>query len=176
MPLTDHHIECNKKRIIDLLQSTGREGMDKVLEYLETSGFYTAPSSINRHHNWKGGLAQHCLRVFEIASLKPEGLSRESLIICGILHDICKARMLYYNREGRVMRNHIHIKGHGYRSIKLLEKYGLKLTEEERLTIRWHMGGYNAKLEEYNEVKRARSLQLWQKIHYADRKNATRNN
>lgn len=47
----------NKKEIVRLLNKTYREGMKNVLLYLEESGFYEAPSSINRHHNWKGGLA-----------------------------------------------------------------------------------------------------------------------
>ena len=63
---------------------------------------------------------------------------------------------------------HAHIHGHGYRSIKILEECGLELSEEERLAIRWHMGGHHAKNDEFEEVKKARNMILWQVIHQAD--------
>lgn len=161
-------IERNKLTIIDLLQSTNREGIENVLQYLEDSGFYVVPSSKHRHHNWKGGLAQHCLGVYLTAKEHGEGLPGDSLIIAGLLHDICKARKLYYDENGIIHHRHTHIHGHGYRSIKILEECGLELTEEERLAIRWHMGGHHAKNEEVGDVKKARNMKLWQVIHHAD--------
>ena len=161
-------IERNTLTIIDLLQSTNREGIENVLQYLEDSGFYVVPSSINRHHNWRGGLAQHCLGVYLTAKEHGEGLPEDSLIIAGLLHDICKARKLYYDENGIIHHRHTHIHGHGYRSIKILEECGLELTEEERLAIRWHMGGHYAKNEEVGEVNKARNMKLWQVIHHAD--------
>ena len=64
MMLSKERIEANKQQIVELLQSTNRKGMDKVLAYLEGVGFYTAPSSRDRHHNWQGGLAQHSLGTY----------------------------------------------------------------------------------------------------------------
>ena len=157
-----------KKEISLLLLSTKRKGIENVIQYLESSGYYDAPSSINRHHNWRGGLAQHCLGVYLTAKEHAEGLPEDSLIIAGLLHDICKARKLYYDENGIIHHRHTHIHGHGYRSIKILEECGLELTEEERLAIRWHMGGHHAKNEEVEEVKKARNMKLWQVIHYAD--------
>ncbi len=55
--LTDEQIKANRNEIIRLLTSTKRRGVKSVLEYLDSSGFYEAPSSIDRHHNWRGGLA-----------------------------------------------------------------------------------------------------------------------
>lgn len=142
--------------------------MDEVVHYLFESGFFIVPSSIYRHHNWCGGLAQHILGVYLTAKEHGEGLPEDSLIIAGLLHDICKARKLYYDENGIIHHRHTHIHGHGYRSIKILEECGLELTEEERLAIRWHMGGHHAKNEEVGEVKKARNMQLWQVIHHAD--------
>ena len=65
--LTETQISTNKDTIVSLLRSVKRKGIEAVIRYLEDSGFFTAPSSINRHHNWKGGLAEHCLGVYQIA-------------------------------------------------------------------------------------------------------------
>lgn len=65
-----------------------------------------------------------------------------------------------------------HIKGHGYRSIKLLNNCGLELSEDERLAIRWHMGGHLAKEDEMADLEKARKSPLWKLIHEADGKDA----
>ena len=170
---TSSIISANKDVIISLLLETKREGIENVIHYLEESGFYDAPSSICRHHNWRGGLAEHCLGVYKIASELNNELSHDSLVIAGILHDICKASKLYYDADGNIQRRHTHIKGHGRRSIKLLEKCGLSLTEDERLAIRWHMGGHHASDEEREEVERAKQNPLWKAIHKADQLDAS---
>ena len=166
--LTQQEIDDNKDTIISLLRSTKREGMENVIEYLNNSGFFIVPSSIHRHHNWRGGLAQHCLGVCMIALELINELQKESVIVAGLLHDICKARKLYYDEDGVIHHRHTHIHGHGYRSIKILEECGLELSEEERLAIRWHMGGHHSKNDEVEEVKKARNMKLWQVIHHAD--------
>lgn len=176
MKLIINECENNKALITALLLSTDRKGMGNVIHYLDENVFFTVPSSINRHHNWRGGLAQHCLGVYLTAKEHGEGLPEDSLIIAGLLHDICKARKLYYDENGIIHHGHTHIHGHGYRSIKILEECGLELTEEERLAIRWHMGGHHAKNEDVEEVKKARNLELWQVIHYADRWDAAGKN
>jgi hypothetical protein len=171
--LTRDEIERNKSEISSLLLETNRNGMRNIIRYLEESGFYEAPSSTCRHHNWRGGLAEHCLGVYRIASDLNAGLPHDSIVIAGILHDICKASKLFYDSDGNIQRRHTHIKGHGLRSIKLLEKCGLLLTEDERLAIRWHMGGHHASLEERREVESARNNPLWKLIHKADQLDAS---
>lgn len=166
--LTQQEIDDNKDTIISLLRSTKREGMENVIEYLNNSCFFIVPSSIHRHHNWRGGLAQHCLGVCMIALELINELQKEGVIVAGLLHDICKARKLYYDEDGVIHHRHTHIHGHGYRSIKILEECGLELSAEERLAIRWHMGGHHAKNDEVEEVKKARNMKLWQVIHHAD--------
>lgn len=171
--LTDEQIKANRNVIIRLLTSTKRNGVKSVLEYLDSSGFYEAPSSIDRHHNWRGGLAQHSLSVCNIAIELGRGLPLDSVIIAGLLHDICKAAKLYYDENKVIRRRNTHIKGHGYRSIKLLKICGLELTDKEVLAIRWHMGGHHASLTEKIEVIKAREDKLWKVIHHADKLDAS---
>lgn len=166
-------IAANRDLIISLLRSTEREGIEEVIHYLDESGFYEAPSSTNRHHNWKGGLAEHCLGVYKIALKLNRGIPHESIVIAGLLHDICKASKLHYGSDDIIHHRNTHIKGHGRRSIKLLEHCGLALTEDERLAIRWHMGGHHASLADQEEVACARNNDLWQIIHKADKLDAS---
>ena len=74
-----------KEEFIRLLQSTNREGMDKLLEFLEKSDFYTAPASTRYHGNYEGGLLEHSMKVYEIfkEKIKQSGLQtpEESVII-----------------------------------------------------------------------------------------------
>ena len=163
----------NRAEIVALLQSTQRRGMDKVLEYLDGVGFYHAPSSIDRHHNWYGGLAQHSLGVCRRALKMADTSQRDSIIIVSLLHDICKAAKLYYGTDGRIYRRSLRIKGHGSRSIILLQREGLELTREERLAIRWHMGTGNAAPHEAAEAYAARHSRLWSILRNCDKRDAT---
>lgn len=173
--MSNDEILANKRDIISLLQSTCRNNIKNVLDYFDKVNFYEAPSSLNRHHNWRGGLAEHCVGVYKIAIQLNTGVAEESIIIAALLHDICKASKLYYGEDGQVHRRDTHIKGHGYRSIKLLKKLGLDLTEDEKLAIRWHMGGHHASEDEREEVEKARNSELWKIIHRADKLDASGN-
>lgn len=55
----------NKKRFIDLLKSTKREGIDKLIDFLEKTDFFTAPASTRFHSSYEGGLLQHSLNVYD---------------------------------------------------------------------------------------------------------------
>lgn len=167
--LTEQVIQSNRESILALLRVTGRENIESVIAYLEKSGFFLVPSSLNRHHNWRGGLAQHCLGVYRAAKEKSDGLPGDSVIIAGLLHDVCKAGKLYYDEDGQLHHRKTHIHGHGYRSVKLLERCGLRLTEDERRAIRWHMGGHHAQESEKEDVLAARQSLLWKVIHEADK-------
>lgn len=160
--LTLEEIRLNKQKI-------------KFLSYLETSGFYEVLSSFSRHHNWRGGLAQHCLGVYQKALEMRADLLTDSLIIAGLLHDICKAGKYYYDEKGQLHHRQTHIK-HGRRSIILLERCGLEMIPEEYRAIRWHMGGHHVYTEkEKYDVELARNELLWSVIHNADHINAKEN-
>lgn len=167
-------LKGNKDNIIAMLLSTKRDGMENVVKYLDDSGFFIVPSSINRHHNWQGGLAEHSLGVYQIAQKEAGDLPKESVIIAGLLHDVCKAEKLYYDKDGILHHRQTHIYGHGYRSVKILQQCGLELMEDERLAIRWHMGGHHARENERDDVMKARQSKLWQVIHKADQLDASK--
>ena len=61
-------IEETKMEIIDLLRKTGRENIDKVVEWLEQNRFFEAMASINHHNHYYGGLACHSLNVYHLAT------------------------------------------------------------------------------------------------------------
>ena len=167
---------ANQDHIETLLRSTGREGIESVITYLRDNDFYSIPSSLHRHHNWEGGLAQHCLGVYDRLKATGKDLPEDSIIIVSLLHDICKARKIYKNSKGEWAERHddeLHIKGHGRRSVQLLEKIcGLKLSKEERNAIRWHMGGYNLPKDELREFFANKNNTLWRLLYNADRYDA----
>ena len=66
--LTQEQIQANKTEFINLLRSTGRAGIETLINWLETkSDFFTAPSSTVYHGNYDGGLCQHSLNVYKAA-------------------------------------------------------------------------------------------------------------
>lgn len=176
--MTEEEILKNKERINTLLKSTGRKGIENVLDYLEKNHFYTLPSSLHRHHNWTGGLAQHCLGVYDRLKVTGEGLPEDSVILTSLLHDICKVRKIYRGPDGQWEERHdgeLHYKGHGSRSVKLLENTcGLQLTPDERKAIRFHMGGYKLPKEELREFFANKNNPLWRLLMNADRYNASK--
>lgn len=174
-PISDEEIESNRQQIIGLLRSTRRAGIEQVIKYLDDNGFFIVPSSVHHHHNWKGGLAQHSLNVYKRAANWSTGdVSDDSLIIACLLHDICKADLLCYDRKGNLCRINRHTHGHGARSIRILERCHLDLLDTERRAIRWHMGGNNAHSDENAEVNRTRKEVLWKYVYHADKEDAGR--
>ena len=87
MKLTKEQIECNKREVIELLRSTKRDGIDGLLKVMEEGGYYTA--KCHSHHHYVGGLMLHSLSACRIALSKDSGLSRDSIIVCTLLHDLC---------------------------------------------------------------------------------------
>jgi len=55
--------EANQAIIIDLLSMIKRPGMENIIDYLLTSGYFTAPASTRYHNVFEGGLCQHSLNV-----------------------------------------------------------------------------------------------------------------
>ena len=76
-----------------------REGADKLLQWLESTDFFTCPASTKFHSNFEGGLCEHSINVYnrlvnlvknEFGENYQEIVSDESLAIMGLLHDVCK--------------------------------------------------------------------------------------
>ena len=118
-----------KDRIISLLSEVDRKGIDNLIQFILESN-YTTSARCYSHHKCHQGLMMHSLEVLD-CMLKNNlaGIPRESLILTALCHDLGKAR-LNGNKVGRG--------NHPQRSIDILNKCGVALTDEERNAILNH--------------------------------------
>ena len=65
--LTEEDIKKNHDEIISLLRSTEREGVEKLIEYLDENNYFTYAASKSRHDSFYGGLAHHSLMDYREA-------------------------------------------------------------------------------------------------------------
>lgn len=144
-----------KERFKDLLRRTGREGIDDLLDCLETTDFYTAPASTKYHGAVEGGLLEHslavCDRIAGRTTYQFDDDKMTSAVLVALLHDICKVN--FYKKDLRWRKDDNNKweqystyavedqlpMGHGEKSLYLVLKF-LKLSDEEAAAIRWHMG------------------------------------
>jgi hypothetical protein len=157
-----------KERFLKLLRSVDRVGIDNLAVYIEQeTDFFSAPASTQYHGACEGGLLEHSIRVYEnliqIADIYLDGYTSESLILCSLLHDLCKAN--FYKIEYRNRKNEFGQWekypyyaiddqlpfGHGEKSVIMAMKY-IKLTDEEIAAINWHMGSFDCRTKDYAGV------------------------
>lgn len=153
-----------KEEFNSLLRSTGRPGVDNLIQWLENStDFYVAPASQGYHGCFPGGLMSHSLNVYHAAvkfremykelalpEKKIAEIPDDSLIICTLMHDLCKANQ-YKEKEkwfkddasqwhkyiGYELEDQIPLY-HGYKSVFLLQHF-IFLKVDEAAAIGWHM-------------------------------------
>lgn len=102
-----------------------RPGADKLLEWLEQIGFFTAPA-----------------------------YAVDTIAVVALLHDVCKADAYKVEKKNQKQKdgswqqvdtygytNNFPV-GHGEKSIIQIMRF-MYLTEEEVLAIRWHMGAFD---------------------------------
>ena len=171
--MSKEELEEQKEMILDLLRSTERDGIDKLADYLsDSTDFFTAPASTRFHNNFSGGLAQHCLNVYEnfksLLEIKGIEMSEDSIIICALLHDLCKCNTYVVetrnrkNEQGQWEKYNIWATNkdvdiplpHSSRSIAIIRKF-IKLSIKEELTIFYHMGPYGGEDYEYRNMLKA---------------------
>ena len=127
-----NRIVFQREEIISLFEKIEKVSVKKLLNYLDTSGFFYRPSSANRHHNFPGGLAEHSLGTFRIieewncmtpderqnselykrflynkqvtCDILKEKMNYDDMVIAAICHDLCKAK--HYYMVGRVIKSH----------------------------------------------------------------------
>lgn len=122
-----------------------------------------APASPSGHGAYHGGLIEHMLDSITFAKfvrkmfsiLNTPTPSEESCILCSAFHDLGKVgnkeiehyivedsdwHREHMNRNFRINLNEETVLHHADRSIYLLQKYGVELTEEEFQAIRVHDG------------------------------------
>lgn len=98
MKLTEQELENNKNTFCQILSSIERKEVNikGLIEKLESSGFFTAPASTKYHDSIDGGLCDHSLNVYyNLRSLVKNKhlediIDNDSIIICGLLHDMSK--------------------------------------------------------------------------------------
>lgn len=151
--------------ILEVLENVKREGMDSLIDWLKKSTFFTMPSSSRYHGNYAGGLAEHSWNVYLVLSKMCEAyeeqfpevkFNKDSIAIVSLLHDLCKVDL--YKKGYRNVKNeetgewekkevYEHNDtlgmGHGEGSLYILQSF-IKLSREEALAIRHHMGAYDA--------------------------------
>ena len=149
-------MESNKDKFIRLFKEyITRPGSEKLLEYIESTDFFTAPASTRYHGNYRGGLVEHSLNVLECIANQPKCSFDESVVIVSLLHDICKAnfykldsknvkqpdgswaRMPYY-----IVEDSLPIGNHGDKSVFIIQKF-MYLLDKEIAAIRYHMGSFS---------------------------------
>lgn len=162
----------DKNKFIDILLDANREGIDVVIQLLEESGLFEAPASSKFHLACKGGLLEHSMNVYnaammireQIIKVRPEmekQIPADSVAITALLHDVCKMDIY---KEGILSRKNPEglwekylgytvdynsglPLGHGEKSVITLLTWGLKLTTEEMLAIRWHMSAWDIPMQ-----------------------------
>ena len=136
---------------------------DAVLAYLRASDYFTAPSSFKKHGAWIGGNFDHSCKVVEflLTYTTEENLKwerEESPYIIGLFHDLCKSDergFVEKNDALKVVSLNAPDKRHAEKSIELIEANIIKLTDEERECIRYHMGEYGGEEEYQQEMAKA---------------------
>ena len=136
-------MEERKQEFIHLLSFVERDGVQKLLEWLESTDFYTAPASTKYHGAYAGGLLEHSLNVFRRLVKRCPAADMDTLTITALLHDVCKIH-LYEKTEDGYRHNEQFPIGHGEKSVILILRH-MPLTDEEITAISWHMGAFDSR-------------------------------
>jgi 23S rRNA maturation-related 3'-5' exoribonuclease YhaM len=171
-------VEGNKEITLSFLQLVKREGIDSLIDYLCNSDFFTAPASTSYHDAFPGGLCLHSLNLvysFEEANDKlNKPLPKDSVVICALLHDLCKIGA--YKQTARGYESVKGIKGHATLSISRINEH-IQLTQQEDDIIRYHMGLFGIftyhehdTLAMYKAISRNPQVQIFAALDMADSK------
>lgn len=149
-----------KETIINLLKETSRTGIIELIDAMEEGGFFEAPCSSDKHLCREGGLAEHSLNVvykmMEIDKAFKADLPWDSVILCGLLHDLGKmgdhGKANYVPnvlKSGTVSAAKPFITNkellyipHEIRSVAIAERY-IELSEKEEFAILYHNALYS---------------------------------
>jgi hypothetical protein len=183
-------MEEYKKEFLDIFDTyIKREGAETLRDYLVKSDFFTAPASSRFHSAVRGGLCLHSLYVYkrlsrsvaaEYGEAWAEHVSRETVAICGLLHDVCKIEFYkedvknvkedgqwvtkpYYSHDEKLPY------GHGEKSVYIINGF-IRLTREEAMAINWHMGGFDLRVKggDYSIGEAMNKFPLTVLLHVAD--------
>ena len=185
-------IEGNKAVIVSALRETKREGIENLINAMQTGGFFEAPCSGQYHLAEEGGLAQHSINVLNaIRSLNEAlgaGIADDTLAISALLHDLGKMGMYgkpnyveNWIKDGRPTKAEPEQKfkrseskpyttnpdllyvPHSIRSAEIANRY-IQLTEDEEFAIIAHDGLYG----DLKYVVSGHETPLYMLLHSAD--------
>ena len=162
------------------VRKINRPGIDKLMHWLEESGFYEAPASSRYHLAEEGGLVKHSLNVVDLA-LKLNNtfgnpVIEESVILTALFHDLGKHQ--YFDKDYYVPkllksgkpaaqpyeRNKDLISvHHEISSVQILSQF-IQLSEEETWAIYQHNGMYS----DLRYQLQGKETELQMIIHWAD--------
>ena len=187
----------SKKEFIEIYQRyIRRKGSKELLKWLEDTDFFKAPASTKYHGAHEGGLCEHSLNVYrffyqeilqrasEFSGLKCLDTDTEEMVaICALFHDVCKVNK--YVLHTRSIKNEATGQwekvpyysvgenkfpyGHGEGSVWLIERF-MRLSVEESIIIRWHMGGFDDAAKGYDLSAAFRQYPNAMLLHIADMK------
>lgn len=154
-----------REEIYSILNGVKKHEVKKLLNYLDSSGFFYRPSSDDKHHNFSGGLAEHSLGVFRIAeewnNMSPDErrnselyqrilykesfacdifhgtMDADDLVIAALCHDLCKAER-YFLQGRSILQHHEKSNAHSILSVARLKANGI-FSEELLLAVQTHM-------------------------------------
>lgn len=151
MLIDDVELQQRKDRCRTLLMKglDNEHMVENLMRTLDSSGFFIAPASTNKHGAYAGGLYDHSEQVtLQLVNLTERlGISWElprSPYIVGLFHDLCKIDSYYFVDDEIKYNNDLMLNGHGDKSL-IRAMQLLQLSEEEMMAIRWHMGAFDVK-------------------------------
>lgn len=155
-----------KEEFIEIFREhVHRDGAEALLDYLTNkSDFFTSPASARYHGAYAGGLCEHSLNVYHcltdylarerVTDLYGLEYSPESIALVALLHDVCKigcykpSTRNVKGEDGKWTQVPTFTYedplpyGHGEKSVYVINGF-VRLTREEAMAIRWHMGGFD---------------------------------
>ena len=157
MNLSEDEIQKLWKEFTDLLLSTKRQGMESLIQWLDTTDFKYAPASSMYHSSYRGGLLKHSLNVyycmFDFQSwIDFMEVPLDTIIITSLLHDLCKINCYVESTRNVKDENGKWTTvpfyqydeelpwGHGQKSVILIMQHGVMLNNVEISMIVNHMG------------------------------------
>lgn len=189
----DHRVDAFERLLTGaaMLQygdDSGVKYAERCINWLRNTDFYSAPASTKYHDSEPGGLLKHTLRVvnkiIELSQIPSfSSISIEEAIIAAIAHDWCKIGL--YEQYMRNVKDEqtgawhqvpsFRCKGpsipfgHGTASMYIAQKF-FRLSIEQALAIRWHMGEYNvADSESHDYYEANENYPLVSMLQFADR-------
>lgn len=170
-----------RERFNEYFNHINREGKENLLQYLEDNHYFTSPSSTKFHGAYEEGNLEHSLNVVEtmlnIKTTLKHNFKQESILICGLFHDLGKASYYGYEtyvpyilKSGEISKAEPYKKNpdtlpipHEIASLHILSKF-IQLTEEEATAIVFHNGLYTGLGRELNGKERPLQMLL----HFSD--------